>query len=84
MANNRKRDIVRDIESHFGGAGALCMNDVGRYLNLSPASTRTFCADIQSFAAGSKKMFLAIDIADKIIRMSVDPAPKPIINPTWR
>lgn len=85
-ATNRKRDIVRDIESHFGGAGALCLQDVARYLHLSQSSARTFCRDISSFKLGQKRMFLAIDLADKIVRSSVEPNPddKSILVPNWR
>ncbi|MBS5145702.1 MAG: hypothetical protein ACLUDG_05200 [Butyricicoccus sp.] len=84
-ANNRKRDIVRDIESHFDGAGALCIQDVARYLHLSKGTARTFCADITSFKLGQKRMFLAIDIADKIIRSSIEgDTDKSILVPTWR
>lgn len=84
-ANNRKRDIVRDIESHFDGVGALCIQDVARYLHLSKGIARTFCADITSFKLGQKRMFLAIDIADKIIRSSTEgDTDKSILVPTWR
>ena len=83
---NRKREIVRDIESHFGGAGALCLQDVARYLHLSQSSARTFCLDITWFTLGKKRMFLAIDLADKIIRTSVEgnPDDKSIVVPRGR
>ena len=75
MDKNRKRAIVSDIASHFGGAAALSEREAAAYLGSCRNNAREFLSGVGHFKLGAKKMYLAIDIADAIIQATVPGEP---------
>lgn len=64
-----KRDIVNDIKKSFDGASAGNLKQVADYFgHKSTKTTRRFLDGVPHYETGKHKMYLAIDIAARIVK----------------
>ena len=59
-----KKEIVADIRAQCGNL--ITTKAVGKYLGLSPKTTREFMEGVPCYEVGRKRCYLAIDLANRI------------------
>lgn len=67
MAN--KKQIADDLRTQCGNV--ISFNKLAKYLGMAPKTARKFLADVPSYEMGSKRCFLAVDVAAKIAGLQV-------------
>lgn len=68
MANKKqaegKKKLADDLRAQCGNV--ISFNKLADYLGMAPKTARKFLADVPSYQLGSKRCFLAIDVAAKL------------------
>lgn len=64
-----KKEIVNELRSQCGNL--ITTKDVGKYLGLSPKTTRQFLQGVPCYDMGHKKCYFAIDIANRLCQCEI-------------